>query len=242
MFTFESLDDLLCDFCYLCPALLVLEADSPCNRFVSRGLGPANVTSNDIRQYLLAGEAHPARLFPQCFSKLDPVAAITYEWRLSLSEVLSFLNPAQVSRCGSRFRWAVPTEMRVLRVWIDVLFIDQLSDDIAGSLAEARRVYANAPFHLALATETLLTRAWCLFELAVRRHALRETLLVESALDRPDLRVAGFAERSRMRFFEEMKATVEGDKQQIRREILAAFSYPENFNRQMGGLFRAATD
>ncbi len=34
-------------------------------------------------------------LFPECFSEQPPVAAITYEWRLSFRDILSYLNPAQ---------------------------------------------------------------------------------------------------------------------------------------------------
>jgi hypothetical protein len=37
------------------------------------------------------------RLFPDCFSEEPPVAAITYEWRLSFQDILSFLNPAQAT-------------------------------------------------------------------------------------------------------------------------------------------------
>ena len=37
------------------------------------------------------------RLFPECFSEEPPVAAITYEWRLSFQDILSYLNPAQAS-------------------------------------------------------------------------------------------------------------------------------------------------
>ncbi len=37
------------------------------------------------------------RLFPECFSEQPPVAAITYEWRLSFQDILSYFSPAQAS-------------------------------------------------------------------------------------------------------------------------------------------------
>ena len=66
-----------------------------------------------MREYLLAGNAHPSRLFPECFSEEPPVAAITYEWRLSFSDILSYLNPTQVhfsahSRRGISVRALAP--------------------------------------------------------------------------------------------------------------------------------------
>ncbi len=50
-----------------------------------------------MRYYLLDGNEHPSKLFPDCFSEDPPVAAITYEWRLSFADILSYLNPAQAA-------------------------------------------------------------------------------------------------------------------------------------------------
>mmetsp|Transcript_54189 Transcript_54189/g.113255 ORF Transcript_54189/g.113255 Transcript_54189/m.113255 type:complete len:169 (-) Transcript_54189:188-694(-) len=52
--------------------------------FQSRGLDKSSISSIHIREYLLSGGDHPARMFPDCFSMLKPVAALTYEWRLTL--------------------------------------------------------------------------------------------------------------------------------------------------------------
>ena len=141
--------------------------------FKSRALDKNKISSNHIRSYLLEGNAHPARLFPDCFSILAPLAALTYEWRLTLGDVLSFLNPIQVRECNRQHGCAIPTSMAELLLWIDVFFIDQLAKDIAGNLLLAQRVYRDALFHLALATSTVCTRAWCLFEFGVRRQAGR---------------------------------------------------------------------
>jgi hypothetical protein len=80
----------------------------------------------------------------------------------------------------------VPADPEQLRVWIDVLFIDQLSEDIAAALCISQELYASADFHLALSTETLLSRGWCLFEFAVRQNASKATMLVgDAGLVRP---------------------------------------------------------
>ncbi len=77
-----------------------------------QGLGD-RLSSNDVREYLLKGNEHPHWLFPECFSEEPPVAAITYEWRLSFADILSYLNPAQACRaaprCASKWRckWGV---------------------------------------------------------------------------------------------------------------------------------------
>ncbi len=57
-----------------------------------------------MREYLLAGNTHPSRLFPECFSEEEPVAAITYEWRLSFRDILSYLNPAQAPHLRAYFQ------------------------------------------------------------------------------------------------------------------------------------------
>ena len=132
--------------------------------FRSGALDKNLITSNHIRDYLLAGGAHPARLFPDCFSRSGPVAALTYEWRLTFGDVLSFLNPIQIGETNAQHGCSIPASMAQLLVWIDVFFIDQLSADIGSNLLLAQRIYAESQYHLALATSTVCTRAWCLFE------------------------------------------------------------------------------
>jgi hypothetical protein len=63
------------------------------------------LSSIDIREFLLAGNPHPAKLFPDCFSALDPLAALTYEWRLPFGDLLDFLNPIQVTWASHNDVW-----------------------------------------------------------------------------------------------------------------------------------------
>jgi hypothetical protein len=78
----------------ICLFLIILHVFTTHATIIFKGDG---LSSNDVREYLLAGNEHPSKLFPDCFSEDPPVAAITYEWRLSLADILSYLNPAQAT-------------------------------------------------------------------------------------------------------------------------------------------------
>ena len=84
------------------------------------------ISSNTIREYLLAGNPHPAWLFPECFSSEPPEAALTYEWRLDFDDIFSYLNSNQISKCARKWNASVPGDISKLLIWIDVLFIDQV--------------------------------------------------------------------------------------------------------------------
>ena len=205
--------------------------------FASRGMTEDSISSNDIRSYLLAGLPHPAKLFPTCFSSAMPLVALTYEWRLGLKGVLSFFALAQLSECNREYNRGLPTNHADLLIWIDVLFIDQLSSDVAALLVQSQRVYELARFHVALATRTLLSRSWCLFELGVRHNVGKETLFLTSPL----FPIEGlFQQLAREiasgtfgRFFERMEAFKEEDKLLIRNRIIEVHHTPADFNRKL---------
>jgi hypothetical protein len=205
--------------------------------FASQGLTEDTVSSNDVRSYLLAGLPHPAQLFPTCFSSAMPVVALTYEWRLGLKGVLSFFALAQLSECNREYNRGLPTNHADLLIWIDVLFIDQLSSDVAALLVQSQRVYELARFHAALATLTLLSRAWCLFELGVRHNVGKETLFLTSPLYPIGglfQQLAGeIAGGTFGRFFERMEAFAEGDKLLIRSKIIEVHHTPGDFDRKL---------
>mmetsp|Transcript_53430 Transcript_53430/g.111544 ORF Transcript_53430/g.111544 Transcript_53430/m.111544 type:complete len:93 (+) Transcript_53430:2700-2978(+) len=84
-----------------------------------------------------------------------------------------------------------------------------------------------------LVTTSVFTRAWCLYELAVRRLADKETLPVHSS--RQEL-WRGLA--SRGNFFEGMMATKAEDKDTIRSKIVEAFG--ARFDIDMKPIFVAS--
>ena len=64
-------------------------------------------------------------MFPECFSSEAPEAALTYEWTLFFDDIFSYLNPEEIQRCNGKWNARVSTDMSRLRIWIDILFIDQ---------------------------------------------------------------------------------------------------------------------
>jgi hypothetical protein len=88
--------------------------------------GIKKINSNDIRSYLLAGNPHPAWMFPECFSNKPPEAALTYEWKLFFDDILSYLNTEAIENCNKKWNAKVSTDMGKLHIWIDVLFINQV--------------------------------------------------------------------------------------------------------------------
>lgn len=97
----------------------------------------------------------------------------------------------------------------------------------------AQEVYSRADFHLMLVTSTVFTRAWCLFELAVRRLANMETLPVESASAALSTNVTSSGD-----FFKGMVASQEQDLNLIRAKIVEAFGL--RFDLDMKPVFLAA--
>jgi hypothetical protein len=72
----------------------------------------------------------------------------------------------------------LPEDIDRRTVFIDIMANDQTSRDIKKELTAAERQYERARYHVVLATETVLERAWCLYEIAVRREAGGRSQLV----------------------------------------------------------------
>ena len=108
---------------------------------------------------------HPAKQYPDLFSTLDPEVAVTYIWSMGLDEEKGLLSLAK-------------GRDENLRIWLDVLFIDQLSTNIPMNLAKAQEVYGLSPQHWVFGTPTLLTRGWCLFELCLRANQNEGSLIL----------------------------------------------------------------
>ena len=90
--------------------------------FVGKKLDDSSISSQDIREYILGNNLHPQKLFPACFSEDEPNAPITYQWTLSIQDILSYLGAEQFSEWGAD----APKDLSQLRLWIDILFIDQV--------------------------------------------------------------------------------------------------------------------
>ena len=210
--------------------------------FIRRGIHESNIDSNKVQEYIKDGQEHPAIEFYYCFSCREPDAAITYEWSLTFEEILSFLNPRQLIRCSMKYKKMIPFHLDRLYIWIDVFFVNQLSENIAAALELSDKKYMKSRFHLALGTETLLTRCWCLSEYAVRFGASKRTLVLESYFSSQRFDLNSYLKRASGRFYEEMQAKFEADKTKIREKIDMRFYSPDFFNSVIKGIVYKATE
>ena len=65
----------------------------------------------------------------------------------------------------------LPEDIDERTIFFDIMINDQNSIDIKRELAAAEQQYEGARWHIVVATGTVLSRAWCLYEIAVRRGA-----------------------------------------------------------------------
>ena len=145
-------------------------------------LDTEGVTSHLLRAYLLAGNNHPAKDYPDLFSREFPQAVLTYEWRQGMSTVSNILSDPAVQNHPKLLRDPAvrrgKNDKANPRVWVDILFIDQLAKNIPVELGVAQEYYILCILHIVAGSKTLLRRGWCLWELGLRAHAKEESLII----------------------------------------------------------------
>jgi hypothetical protein len=144
----------------------------------------SDVTSHLLREYLLTGKNHPAKDYPHLFSREFPHAALSYEWKLGMLDVSNVLrNPLVLNHPdllrNDNVRRGKDGKAN-LRVWVDIFFIDQMSKNIRVELGIAQEYYILCILHIVAGSESFLTRGWCLWELGLRAHAEKKSLIVGS--------------------------------------------------------------
>ena len=143
-----------------------------------------DVTSHLLREYVLQGNDHPAKDYPDLFSEEFPQAVLTYEWKASMSDVSKVLNDPQVHNHPKLLRDQNVSRGRNgkanPRVWVDILFIDQLARNIPVELGVAQEYYILCLLHIVAGSNSLLRRGWCLWELGLRAHSKKESLIIGS--------------------------------------------------------------
>ena len=137
-----------------------------------------SVTSHLIQKYVKDGNNHPAKDFPHLFNREFPDGVLTYEWSKGMGNgtgLLRVLKDPKVRRARSSDGQRSGSS---LLVWIDVFFIDQMSKNVPVELAISQEFYILSENHLVAGSLTLLKRGWCLWELGLRAHAKRESLII----------------------------------------------------------------
>ena len=135
-------------------------------------------TSHLLAKYLKDGNNHPAKDHPGLFSEKFPDGVLSYEWSLGLGKkkgVVRVLNDSKVQQARSLD--GERTGGRLL-VWIDALFIDQLSKKIKVELAITQEYYILCPLHIVAGSDSLLDRGWCLWELGLRAYSGKDSLII----------------------------------------------------------------
>ena len=136
------------------------------------------LTSHLLAKYLKDGNNHPAKDYPDLFSKDFPDGVLSYEWSLGLGTkkgVVQVLNDSKVQQARSSD--GKRTGGRLL-VWIDALFIDQLSKKIKVELAITQEYYILCWLHFVAGSDSLLDRGWCLWELGLRAYSGKVSLII----------------------------------------------------------------
>jgi hypothetical protein len=139
---------------------LVLNADEqhPTN------LKNLHVTSHDLQKYFQKHKICPAKHpeYSRFFSTKEPRVALTYEWSTPFSRILEFLNRDNISANNHStknlnqslwerqhwmsFAWVLvgqqaklPEDIGNKTIWIDILFNDQNTVNMAAELEEAEK-------------------------------------------------------------------------------------------------------
>ena len=131
--------------------------------------------------------------------------------------------------------------MSEFNVWIDVFFIHPIGANPMQDLDETEEMVKESATHLVIGTEGILDRAWCIYELLMRKEAGMFSQIIRASGDDgvfiPQIQpVEGPALRDyldRMRskpFFEEMKSFNPDDKVRIQDRLLKAYGGPQQVN------------
>jgi hypothetical protein len=136
---------------------------------------------------------------------------------------------------------SIPTDMDNFPIWIDILFIDQVIADPELDLDDTEEAIKESQTHLVIGTENILSRAWIIFELLMRKEAGLFSQIIRARLPEhqsiPQLQPAPgttprdfHAALTRRNFFEDMVAHNSEDRARIQDRLLNAFGSQQAIN------------
>ena len=162
-----------------------------------------DITSHAIQAYF-TDERHPIvpwkhPRYQHFYVDGEPEIALTYQWSTSFRKIKAYLDPhnlatniqATVDPDPSiwerlylmSFLWVIhgpmqriPPDIGERTIFVDIMINDQTNvDAIAQELDKAEGYYQNAEDHLIVGSDGVLDRAWCLYEIALRREAQKRS-------------------------------------------------------------------
>ena len=114
------------------------------------------------------GQFHPAKRWPNHYSKDVPSIVVTYTWTIDLeNELDKFMDEAE------RVLKLDPAEKEAATWWLDIFFNDQNKlEDMDVVLEKAERCYLMAENHVVFLMNGVFKRGWCCAEIAYRIQVL----------------------------------------------------------------------
>jgi len=136
---------------------------------------------------------------------------------------------------------SLPPDMENFPIWMDIFFIDQITADPDLDLDDTEDAVKETPTHLVIGTEDILSRAWIIFELLMRKEAglfsqiIRargpEGKWIKQLQPAQDVKLRDFIDDLKRRnFFNDMQAHNDDDRLRIQERLLKAFGSPQLVN------------
>jgi hypothetical protein len=146
---------------------------------------------------------------------------------LNLLDMMVFLLQCMCCLWCIPFPSSPPGQIDACPMWIDILFNDQNAIDIKAELDRAELIYIYARYHLVIASASVLTRAWCLFEIMTRLKSVRKKV---SILHNWSKGATKYHVEQVSNVFDEMQASYQSDKELIQSMILSKFGNKDTFH------------
>jgi hypothetical protein len=164
--------------------------------------GPFNISSHEIQKYFRKYKITPFLddRYSSYFVKRPAEIALTYEWNTRFHQIKEFLDPGNIAlhNCSLNpvasvkdrlylmsFAWtcfgtipSIPENIEECTIFVDIFLNDQNTKNIQGELDSAELRYRKVPLHIVLGTSRVFSRAWCLYEVAVRTESRKRIQLL----------------------------------------------------------------
>lgn len=183
-----------------------------------------DLSSSDLALYFKKNGMYPVSAFPEFYSSTPPTMVLTYHWGVA------------VGRVAQSYLQNFPPDTTI---WIDILFVNQNSLDIITDVKRTHTIYQMAPVHLVIASNEVLARCWCIFEISLRAAANKQSFLVGNGPNNPKKTVSINYQK---RYFEDMQATVPADLVEISKDIVRIYGSANKFNDVIAQFLEQSTN
>ena len=211
-------------------------------RSIKAFLNPDNIEIHNTSQTVMT-DSQSSRVFSgSCVTDDDDFTYHDFaplRMMLGVLRFFSFYMFCCFGCCG--LLASLPTDMANFPIWIDILFIDQITADPELDLDDTEDIVKETSTHIVIGTENILNRAWIIFELLMRKEAgLFSQIIRARGPDGARIKQLQPAENSNLRdfmdglrkrhFFQEMQAFNDDDRARIQDRLIKAYGGPQEVN------------